>query len=503
MDKIFIHNLVKNINDKKNKKEIVELLEKYLTYVYTKYYIYLDDYIKINVPNVYKSLDEDFIKSDKSYIKHNKGTINGSIKNIINTPAFFTKKPIGIYVGCNSCYHNAGMQIILRISGFLKFIVDNFEYLFNYCKRVVISNKLLKYQYGYLDFLLFISDCINNINCAKEINYSEGLSCKLIYANDVFIRNGITYPKRFGYQHDSSEFVMAVLTTFDNISDISKLFGFSETITKQYFIVTYDIVYTYNEGTNNDNIAEKILNSSVSDKSLNNVFYMIINNYVDSDRYNIDRVENTKEIIIQNQYFKELKLVRKSIRTPPDEISIIDHMSVLTNNNQVDLISILNSFTSVIYSNGNLIKVNGSSVTINSINSISVKKLKKTAKYLIIIPKGLNVTITKTKVRITNELQYDNKTFSFVGYIYHTGNLGGGHYQTRILVDNIFYNCSDSSVNPINSFINNIEDNVCMVLYEDKTIKDSIINLKPDNKIHNLEKFLSPFSEKINEYINS
>jgi len=146
MDKVYINNLVKRINTKKSKKEITAELNKYITYVYSIYYIYLDDYKKINdenVPILYESLNKDFLKSDMKYIDQNKGIMDISIKNIINDPAFFKNKPIGIYVGPFSCYHNAGMQIILRISDFLKFVVNDFEELFNYCKRVVITNNCL------------------------------------------------------------------------------------------------------------------------------------------------------------------------------------------------------------------------------------------------------------------------------------------------------------------------------------------------------------------------
>ena len=67
MDKIYIRSLIKNTNYKNSKKEIVELLDNYLKYIYTVYYIYLDDYISnIKV----KSLNENFLKSDKKYIQH-------------------------------------------------------------------------------------------------------------------------------------------------------------------------------------------------------------------------------------------------------------------------------------------------------------------------------------------------------------------------------------------------------------------------------------------------
>ena len=489
MDKIYIHNLVKNINDKKNKKEIVTVLSEYIEKKQLNNYITLDDYIAIK-----ESLPKDqeeliampHILLNLVYKQLPVGVHMFSnltcIKDIITDINFVNKPPIGLYVGSNSCYHNAAMQILLKIPEFIKFNVDNYEFLFEYFNRIYISKDskkglISKYKYGYIELLNFILLCIFYIGFNTNIdNIRHQGACKIIYMKD-----NKKYSPEFGHQHSSEEFLVDIISEYSNISNISELFNniiYSE-ITNIYYTIDYTI---FNEPLfKSMYVKSNTLNIALVNVIDDSNIFIDVNNIKDTININIEGIINIKLTHTSHKFTSEIE------NRPYIQLSDSPH--------KINILDLLKSYSRDKAYIKSSIEKNKSDIYKTCTLKLYNIKTTVCRNYLLFKQGQQKINIT-----IEKEIIYLNNTYILVGYI-EGGNLEGGHYIAHILVDDHIYTCNDAH-NLLKKLFSRVEAQPSILLYRNKTLNANI-TLNPDKEIHNLEKFLTPFSERINEYINS
>jgi len=100
------------------------------------------------------------------------------------------------------------------------------------------------------------------------------------------------------------------------------------------------------------------------------------------------------------------------------------------------------------------------------------REIIKSPKYLIIALKRFNNSNNKinTEVNMSNNLNFNKKSYQLRGIIYHSGSTGGGHYvYYGNKIDDIWYLYNDSSVSQINrSTLDNIKKYGYIYLYVSK-----------------------------------
>jgi hypothetical protein len=120
--------------------------------------------------------------------------------------------------------------------------------------------------------------------------------------------------------------------------------------------------------------------------------------------------------------------------------------------------------------------------------------------------------LPRIKAKVNKEINAFYIKYTLIGFIIHYGSaVDGGHYYSYVLIDNILYKCDDSivSISSENYTDTEFGDEKCgitVLLYENKSEPEHHVSsdsLKQKLDIINKFHTQTPFSKRINEYINS